>query len=154
MASKRTEWILMGVGIVAVILLVLFVRHHAGPATTTVVKQTLPAAELPEKFPLNIPIDKTAPVQSNYTAQASTGGWQSTRTFTTTSSLDQNFALYKDYFDKDGWTIRASKNEADYKALLAIKDGVRAQVIINTKAGDTTGTNMVQISILTQDQNH
>jgi hypothetical protein len=102
-------------------------------------------SKLPEKFPVDIPIETGAKVVDNYNASANNGSSQATRKFETAKTLDANFKLYSDFFSKNGWQTTNTVNQPELKAVFAAKDGVNAQVVIAKNS--VTKKSTVEISV-------
>jgi len=102
------------------------------------------------KLPANISQDMIsepgAEVLQNYeAANSGTKSQQSTRIFVIKKSLADTFSWYKDYFAKNGWTIIASIDQADLKALSAVKDSANLDININHNAA--SGQSTVNLSL-------
>lgn len=85
----------------------------------------------PEKFPSNIPMEADARITQNYNATGLNGTFQATRTFETAQSLASNLDLYKNFFTKEGWTVKATTDEPTFKMIMGVKDNQTLQVLID-----------------------
>ena len=76
-----------------------------GFVVSDIIQFDLPASRLPDSFPADLPLEKPGdPVTSNFVA-ATNDQFQQTRQFTTSTSFDELFATYHNYFVSHGWTI-------------------------------------------------
>lgn len=112
--------------IVAVILCLLFVAYKLMnikkvaevPQLVNVEKTDVEITKLPEKFPSNIPLEEGAEVVQNYNSQTPEGQFQATRQFETKKTLAENYALYTDFMEKNGWEIKATTDDPTYKMVM------------------------------------
>jgi hypothetical protein len=102
-------------------------------------------SELPGMFPEGFPLESGATVVQNYTATTPDGRQQATRAFVSNRSLERNMQTYGDYLSVDHWVVQATKDEADYKAIMAEKEGVTVQVVMT----EVSGTKTVQVTFTT-----
>lgn len=152
MKQKTLFWTILGISVLLVLLIVLGgkpVRQTAKPsgepAKFTVTKQDMPQEELPKKFPVEFPLEEGAKVLQNYNATTNDGRRQATRMFETAKSLEENYRLYEDFFQENGWTILTTLDQENLKALAASKDQEQLQVTLNLNP--TTNISTVEISL-------
>ncbi|TSD02174.1 MAG: hypothetical protein Athens071424_177 [Parcubacteria group bacterium Athens0714_24] len=106
----------------------------------------VPVDKAPEKFPDDIPIEAGARILQNYNASSPDGRFQATRVFESAQTLDENLAIYKNYFTKNGWTITNEiKDQPNIRYISAAKDKTRAQATIRENA--TTKIVSVDVSV-------
>ncbi len=67
--------------------------------------------KLPTDFPTNIPIEQGANVNQSYSLDY-IGQKQLSIVFSSTKTIKQNYTLYADFLNKDGWTV-SNKYESD-----------------------------------------
>lgn len=106
------------------------------PDKRAVNKQELPVEALPEKFPADFPIEKDAVVEQNYNSISDVGNFQSTRSYRSAQSLEQNEKIFNDYFKKAGWKISATHKDTNVVAISAIKDSLNMIITINNVVED------------------
>lgn len=143
--SSKRQWIPIIIAVFAIAVVVFLVVRYRQSQELVVTSYPVETTATPTLFPAGLPLEENVPILENYSATASDGRLQSTRIFETLKSLEENSAIYQEYFVTDGWTITAYKNEENYKALLAKKGGSSAQVVMNQ---DAEGIRTVQVSIL------
>jgi len=142
LASHKTIWIFVAVGALAVSATIAAyygqsqnrlsaVKQKTPQPKFEVTRQEVDPSKLPDKFPADFPTEAGATVTQNYQATTPDGREQSTRTFQTAKSLDDNLKIYQDYFKKNGWTINSTQTGDNYRSILATKNGVLIQVAID-----------------------
>lgn len=122
--------------VVVLVALVLFIsvkfsgiqKNSTKQENFTVTRTEVDKSKLPEKFPIDIPIEAKAKVTDNYNALATNGMSQATRRFETAKTLDANFKLYSDFFSKNGWQTTNTINQPKLKIVFVAKGGTNAQV--------------------------
>lgn len=87
--------------------------------------------EIPGKLPKDMPSENGTRVIQNYTATSDDGRIQSTRSYESGKSLDENKKLFTSYFSKNSWEVVASSDEEDIRAMTAVKNNLLMQVTIN-----------------------
>ena len=75
------------------------------PEKTEVAKKEVPDTQLPEGFPINLPIESGAQITQNFTVTTPDGRTQSTRGYVSTKSLADSYKTFTDYLKKEGWII-------------------------------------------------
>jgi hypothetical protein len=155
--SKKLLWVFGIIGLAAVLAMVIAVvlTHKSKtpvqtkPIEVKVNKQDVAVDQLPNKFPADMPQEKGATVTQNYNVTTTDGRFQATRVFETAKTLDDNYKLYKTYFQTNGWQLSTGQDTKDLKVLVASKNDLQAQVTINynqvTKK-TTVGVTVTQIS--------
>jgi len=101
--------------------------------------------KLPERFPADFPIEEGTKIISNYNYEKD-GVFQSTRQFESQKTLAENYKIYKEYLNSNGWTINSSMDLETSKFLLAVKDG--STVSVNISSNSSTKQNTVDISFV------
>lgn len=127
--------------ILAVLVVAYVVYKQTKPApkadqTTSVkadqiVKKEVEANKVPEKFPVDVPIESGAKITQNYNATAPDGRFQATRVFETEKSLVYNFALYRNYLTSVGYKEQSTIDTPNYKMVSSTKGNVNLQVSID-----------------------
>jgi len=167
LASRKHIWIFAAIAILAVAAAVATRYLPAGnkkladssgnevaklppeKASPAIDSKSIAPEQTPDLFPKDMPIEKGAKVISNYNATIADGRYQGTKVFQTSNSVDENYALYENYFKTHGWTVSggpALDQKIQAKILLATKDSFQAQVILGPD--QTTKVNTVSISIV------
>lgn len=104
----------------------------------------VPVAQVPPGLPNNLPWEKGAVVLQNFTVKDPvTGKTQSTRVYVSAKTLDNNFTIYQNYLQQNGWTVVSSINQPTVKNLSAAKAGARLDITI---AKDSKGRITVNVS--------
>jgi hypothetical protein len=116
------------------------------PSQTEARIQSVPSSELPSGLPDNLPIEKGAAIIQNFTAKdPATGKLQSTRGYTSTQSMDADFAAYQKYFKDNGWTITSTLDQPAVKSIYATKSAATMSVSL---ASDAAGKAVVVVSLV------
>ena len=146
------------VAIAAIIALVIFYANkgnkvlpvtNKAPAPAPLVKTTeVNNDKLPDKFPSDIPIESGATITQNYNATTTDGRYQATRAFETKKSLAENLALYTQYLQTNGWTIKATIDQPTYKMVTASKDKQQLQISISENSTSKVVTVTISLTIL------
>lgn len=119
-----------------------------GSQPMKVVQTDVPVTKTPDSFPVNIPMEKDAKITQNYNAKAENGLYQATRVFESVKSLDENFKIYSDYINSNGWKLVSSLNQENLKALAAQKDKGNLQVTLN----ENSQTHIKTVSVTYSEQ--
>lgn len=147
--SRKLVWtfvvvavLVIGLGVVAALLK----RQNNTDRVVTmhINKYEVPLGQLPDKFPTNLPAEAGAKVTQNYTSTTPDGRFQATRTYETAKTLDENYSLYQDYFQKNGWQLQTGEDGKDIKLVSASKDGLKALVTIT--ANQSTKVRVVDVT--------
>ncbi len=109
-------------------------------------KKDVPTNQVPDNFPLDIPIEKGAKITQNYNSTAENGLYQATRAFVTVKSLDENFKLYSDYLSQNGWKLISSLNQDNLKVLAATKGKSNLQITMSLNTANQSRTIEVSYS--------
>ena len=113
--------------------------------TTTKISEVNENA-LPSKFPINIPLESNAKITQNYNATTDDGVFQASRGFVSNKTIDENFAIYSKFITTNGWRIKSSKNDPNYKMLTGVKGNAEIQVTISLSEIDKTNTVVISYS--------
>jgi hypothetical protein len=105
----------------------------------------IPPEKLPSFFPLKIPLEKNAKVLQNY-SQIIGNKEQSTRQFISQKSIAENFRIYKDYLQKNSWTIVNTLDQPEIKSLSAKK--TPNNLIITMTSNNLTKEVIVDITMI------
>ena len=90
----------------------------------------VPTTQLPKGLPSDLPIEKSATVISNVQFATPDGKTQYTRSYYSSRTLDDNYTVFKNYLDKNGWTINSAVNTEAVKTLDATKGNNRLSITI------------------------
>ncbi len=141
-SNRKVIWALL----IVLVLAVAAVLFYSGvfksnnstetPLTTktepTVETKEVEKSQLPDKFPADFPIEAGATVTTNNVKTSSDGRFQSTHSFESAKTVDQNFAIYSDYFKTHGWIINSTVTTIkNYRSIYAGKGDITIQVSIN-----------------------
>lgn len=86
--------------------------------------------KLPDLMPANIPFETGAVVQQNFQGVNDvTGERQATRVFVSAKTLQENYDSYKNYLEKNGWSLGQTYNAAEIKIISATKD--KASLVVS-----------------------
>lgn len=96
-----------------------------------ITKTDVESTKVPDKFPANVPMEEGAKITQNYNATAKDGRFQATRAFETSRTLAQNLTTYQTYMNSNGWEIKSTIDQENYKMLFATKDNATLQVDMN-----------------------
>lgn len=107
--------------------------------------QVVDNSKLPDKFPVNIPLEAGAQIEQNYNVDLA-DKTQASRRFASTKSLAENYKLYGDWLKQDGWEIQNTLDNSDLKALSAIKGEGSLNITISQNL--TTKQIFVDISFM------
>lgn len=105
-----------------------FVRDNSGNQAVTqnekqnnttgyISKTDVPVNQLPENFPVDIPLEKGTKVVQNYNSVHNDGTVEATREFRTSSSWDEVKKTYSDYMEQAGYSIDSIIEGDSLKAL-------------------------------------
>lgn len=110
-------------------------------------KTDIPVDKLPDKFPVNVPVEDGAEISQNYNASTKDGSVQATREFVTNKTLAENLTIYKKYLQDNGWIVSATVDTETYKMVAGSKEKQELQISI----GENTASKVKTVSIsLTQ----
>lgn len=106
----------------------------------SVVKKEVDASQTPSGFPAEIPIEAGAAIVQNYEAEISDGRHQATRVFQSSKTVAENYELYLDFMNKDGWEVQSQSQAETVASLYGVKAGSELTVSItkNTVTGAVT----------------
>lgn len=110
------------------------------PAPTEVKVMNVDFSQNPSNFPTNIPIEEGAKIVQNYNATTPTGLFSATRVFETNKSLADNYQLYKQFMESNGWEITSSVDQTNFKMLFSRKKGEELRVTMSTNSKYETKT--------------
>lgn len=116
--------------------------------TKEIVKTDVETNKSPEKFPTDIPIESGATITQNYNATAPDGRFQATRAFTSKKTLGENYALYKEWMNSNGWTIASSVDQPTYKMVSGTKGKQTLQASISENSSTKEVTVTLSLTIL------
>ena len=115
------------------------------PEKTEVAKKEVPDTQLPEGFPINLPIESGAQITQNFTVTTPDGRTQSTRGYVSTKSLADSYKTFTDYLKKEGWIITAEVDQPKLKVLSATAGGKNIKIDM-TESAD--GQKTISISLI------
>lgn len=111
-----------------------------------ITRTEVPADQVPEGFPSEVPIEAGAKITQNFEADLSSGSHQSTRAFESKKTVAQNYALYTDFLTKNGWAITAKSESADLSSIFAEKND--SQLAVNISRNKLTSVVTVDLSFV------
>ena len=99
--------------------------------------------KLPQGLPSDLPMESGAQVLQNFEAKDPVSGkTQASRAYVSKKTLDEVFASYQSYLQKNGWSVQSTINQPGLKNISALKDNTRLSVTI---AKDAEGRNTVNV---------
>jgi uncharacterized iron-regulated membrane protein len=105
---------------------------------------TVPSAQIPPSMPANLPFETNAKILNNFTVKdPTTGKTQSTRTYVSQKTIDENFAIYQKYLQDNGWTVTSSLDKSTVKNLNATKASANLSIVLGQ---DSKGQVSVMVS--------
>lgn len=148
--QKKTWLAVAGLLLLLLILVKFFGKKPARTKVVSDVKteikiQQVEKNQVPANFPFDIPMETGAAITVNYNAAAPDDRTQATRGFITQKTLGENYQLYTDYFNNNGWTIFNKLDADNFKLITARKANLTATVTMNQNSA--TKVNTVQISV-------
>lgn len=149
MDNKKTIWIFTAIGVLVIIVVaiatVIKLSKKPTDKVTNINVETkeIDPKELPEKFPKELPLEAGATVIVNNNISSDVGHFSGTRRFESKKSLSENFDLYKNFFEKNGWEILNTVDTENLKIINAKKDGTTTRVDINRN----TVTNIITVDL-------
>src|SRR5574340_549763 len=103
--------------------------------------------QLPELLPKNLPVEKGAEVLENYEfSDASTGQRQSTRSYATKKSPEENVEIYKKYLLDNQWSAVSVADGNNQNILTASKGGGSIIIVVRNNAADSPDTVSVSVT--------
>ena len=108
-------------------------------------RQQVDAGSFPAGFPKDLPTEKDVTVTQNFTSTLSNGNTQSTRTYISKLSLDENNKIFSDYFTKTGWQVNGKYQEDDLRVINAVKENI--QLLVTVNLNKTTGKTTVDLTL-------
>lgn len=149
MKKSQIVLIVVAVLILGILAFVLFKKPYFSRPINNITD--IAQDRLPEKFPVNIPLEAGAKILKNYNAVSPQGRVQASRVFESTKPVAVNFDIYKNFVSQkpDDWKILYelnSSSQPDYKALFA--KGIAGVLNITIRRGAQPGTSIVDISFL------
>ncbi len=85
-------------------------------------RQVINTAELPNGFPVNLPLLKASVVVHNFEVMGDDGVKQSVRKWQSTETVTHAKAAYTEYFAKNGWEIVTNVDQPTVQLLGAKRD--------------------------------
>jgi len=105
--------------------------------------------EMPTDFPSNIPVEKGAEVQQSYGLNYDSQK-QLSIVFLSTKTVEENFALYKDFLEKQNWNIYNKYESPEISSLYGYgtKESNEINVTISENTSNASAKSQVSISVL------
>lgn len=103
---------------------------------------------LPELLPDNLPLEKDATITQNFSAKSKDGSIQATRAYETSKTLAENLQLFTKYLKDNGWTIKSTLDNLNYKKVSGAKGNTTIQISISENSVSkikTVTISMVQL---------
>lgn len=101
----------------------------------------------PADFYKDIPLEKNISLRESYTLNYGVDlGKQSTIVFESSNTVEQNYELYKEFFNKNQWALYTDQYNEKISSLYALKDGV--ELSITVVAGEEDKKTQVSVSAL------
>jgi hypothetical protein len=120
-------------------------NNQTGNQQVQIDHKEVPAAQLPEKFPSDLPIEANAKVVDNFNSTISNGNFQATRQYESAKSPDENYKTFESFFAKNGWQTLTSSNTGTDKSLTVEKGDTVIQALFYTNT--VSKANIVKISV-------
>ncbi len=102
---------------------------------------------LPVGFPIDIPIEKDVQFTQSYSLDYP-GQRQLSIVFLSTKTVKENFDLYKNYAEKDGWNTSSNGEKLEIAFVYATKERMEMNVMVNKDTSTPVSKSQVSISIL------
>ena len=116
--------------------------QESTPPLPFTVKSTS-ANKTPDGFVAGFPLEANAKILENSSAQTA-AGLQTTRSFVSAKTSDENYKIYSDYLSKNKWKILTTVDTASFKSISATSpDGVK----LNLSIALNPSTKNVEVSI-------
>ncbi len=117
-------------------------------------EQNLDSSLVPPAFPTDLPLEQGILLENKVSENQvpNTGTFeinaetQSVRKFLSDKSVEENFALYEEYFAQQGWEVVNRLDEPDIKVLMAKKSGLEKLLKVTISKNALTGDVSVEIS--------
>ena len=105
--------------------------------------------EMPTDFPSNIPVEKGAEVQQSYGLNYD-GQKQLSIVFLSAKTVEENFALYKDFLEKENWNIYNKYESPEISSLYGYgaKESNEINIAISENTSVASTKSQVSISVL------
>ncbi len=103
------------------------------------------ADKLPNKFPVDIPVEGDVRVIQNFNATELDGRYNATREFESKKTLAQNLSIYTKYLKDNNWDIKATIDEPDMKMVMG-KKGLQ-QLQITAAIDPITNLNIITLNL-------
>lgn len=115
--------------------------------------QNVSANELPAAIPENIPMEEDAVILENdiITASEKPGVTQYTRKFVSNKSLEENYAIYKDFIDFNNWEVVSSVEEETLMLLIAVNPDKTEQLFVTVSKNTINKEVTVDLTVVTQE---
>ncbi len=105
--------------------------------------------ENPTDFPTNIPVEQGVKVNQSYSLDYA-GQKQLSIVFPSVKTIKQNYTLYADFLNKDGWVVVNKYESATVSSMYGAKGNNDINITINEGASVTPAKSQVSISVLTK----
>jgi hypothetical protein len=156
MEHKKRFWVWLAVVIVMIALAVclVFWKNNGVPKVTpkSTVIANVPSGQLPAGLPSNIPLEKGAPVVSNFNAATQNGQVQATRSFKSSKTAAQNISLYAGFLANpaNGWkVITSSTDSLGDKTMVAKNVGALLTIRVSQIPPRPMPASLVEITYVT-----
>ena len=128
-------------------------EFNSATQTPNIVKEEVDTKNLPEALPSDLPLEAEAEVKENSVVSSpdKPGVTQYTRKYTSQKSLDENYEIYKDYLQKNGWNILTSIEEDGLRSLIAANADNSKQMFVTISENSLTGEVTVDVTIVTEE---
>lgn len=103
--------------------------------------------EAPDDFPTDIPTEEGVTVEQSYSLNY-VGQKQLTIVFASAKTVKENYALYTDFFAKQGWVVSNTYESSRLSSLYGTKESNEMNVTISERSSSAPVKSQVSISIL------
>lgn len=141
-ASKKVIWVFLtiaGVAILVILITVLVARTRTAPLAQNANQNTapfertdVPAEQLPDRFPADLPQENNAKVVENFNSTTNDGTYQATRSYISARTPADNYRAFTTYFRTNGWTTLTTNDGTVTKSITAKKDDTTIQALFYT----------------------
>ena len=144
--------LIVSLGLAGFFLIQYFLGLHVNnpePIENQIKKFDLPKSENPVGIPYNLPIDPGVKIDQNYESTTTDGRLQSTKSFTTSASVQASLEKYHKFFSDYGWQRNSS---GPLESPLAYKSPLGALMIVVNPSSSGNGS-VVEITVLQEKPN-
>jgi hypothetical protein len=106
----------------------------------------IPPAQVPQAMPKNLPFETGAKILQNFEIKDPSGKTQSTRSYVSQKTIDDNYAIYQKYIKDNAWTVVSGLSQPTVKNIDATKASARLDITISQNPAGQVTVNVTYVN--------